>query len=206
MNLLATPDDVVNRYTGILGDDQAGRLPSLIGDASAVVRNYTRQTFDVATTAENIRPVGDRVRMRQMPVTAVTGVSIVDTLQTGGLLTLPMGAWMWDGGQEIWVGAINSVINLPDDITYLLQYQTPLMQVTYTHGYATTPPAVVAVVCSMICRLLDVPGPTSVTSQTVGALSYRLSATAMDGVLGLTDSEMRMLAPYRRPATTVELR
>lgn len=206
MNPLATPDDVTARYPGTLSADQAARLPSLLADASTVVRSYTRQQFDPATTTERIRPIGERVLLRQRPVTAVTAVAIVDMLQNNNLLALPLGAWIWDGGQEIWIGAINPVINLPDDVTYLLQYETPLMQVTYQHGYGATPDDVVTVVCSMVCRVLDTPGPTSMSSSTVGALAYRLSPAAMDGVLGLTDGEMRMLAPFRRPATTVELR
>lgn len=205
---LATVADVQSRYPGPWSDSLAARVPSLLTDASTVVRTYTRQMFAPASTSttETIRPIGDRIRLRQSPVTAVTAVAMVDTLQTSGLLTLPMGAWMWDGGQEIWIGGITTVINVPDEITQLLQYQTPLMRVSYTHGYTTMPDPVVTVVCSMICRVLDTPGPTSAPSSTVGGLSYRLSATAQDGVLGLTDAEMRMLAPFRRVGTTVELR
>lgn len=205
---LATVADVQSRYPGPWSDSVATRVASLLVDASTVVRTYTRQTFSAAPTTitETIRPIGDRLRLRQAPVTAVTAVGIVDTLQTNSLLVLPMGAWMWDGGQEIWIGAIQTVINLPDEITYLLQYQTPLMRVIYVYGYTTMPDPVVTVVCSMVCRVLDTPGPTSAPSSTVGGLSYRLSAAAQDGVLGLTDAEMRMLAPFRRAATTVELR
>lgn len=206
MDALAAPDDVAVRYPGTLSGDQMARVPALLGDASTVVRNYTRQQFSLATTTENIRPIGDRLRLRQAPVTAVTAVSLVDTLTAGSLLPLPMGAWMWDGGQEIWLGAINTLINLPDDITELLQYQTPLVQVVYSHGYDATPDTVVTVVCSMVLRVLDLPGPVSVVSSTIGSLSYRLGVAAQDGVLGLTASEMRMLAPYRRAATTLELR
>jgi hypothetical protein len=203
---LATAEDVTNRYPGPLSADQLARLPGLLADASTVVRSYTRQEFSVDTTTERIRPIGDRVRLRQAPVTAVSAVGVVNTLQVNNLVVLPLGAWMWDGGQEIWIGAIGSVINLPDDLTEILQYQVPLMQVTYTHGYATSPDTVITVVCSMVTRALDFPGVTSAASATVGGLSYRLTTTAQDGVLGLTASEMRMLGQYRRSATTMELR
>lgn len=206
MTPLARVEDVASRYTGTLTDSQIPRVTSLLADASTVVRTFTRKTFTVATTTENIRPVGDRVRLRQTPVIEVTAVGVVNTLQAGSLLALPLGAWIWDGGEEIWIGGIGAVINLPDDVTQLLQYQTPLMQVTYRHGYPTVPDGVVTVVCSMVGRSLDIPGPTSMPSTTVGALSYRLSSAAQDGVMGLTDGEMRMLAPYRRSGTTVELR
>jgi len=206
MDPLAASGDVAVRYPGTLTGDQMARVPGLLADASAVVRNFTRQVFTVATTTENIRPIGDRVVLRQRPVSAVTAVSLVDTLYTGNILALPMGAWMWDGGQEVWLGAITSVINLPDDITELLQYQIPLIQVTYAHGFDPMPDDVISVVCSMVCRALDIPGPVSVASSTVGALSYRLGTAAQDGILGMTASEMRMMVPYRRMATTVELR
>lgn len=206
MSTLATVDDVTTRYPGTLTVAQLAQVPALLQDAAVTVRSYTRQSFDLLTTTENIRPIGDRVRMRQSPVIAVTQVAMVDTLQAGDLLLLPLGAWLWDGGQELWLGAINTVINVPDEVTHLLEYQTPLIQVVYTHGYDTTPDPVITVVCSMVIRALGLPGPTSVPSSTVGGVTYRLSTPAQDGVLGLTQSEMRMLDPYRRTATTMELR
>lgn len=206
MDPLATLGDLTARYPGTLTTDQQSRALALLGDASTVVRTYTRQTFTTATTTERIRPIGDRALLRQAPVTAVTAVGLVDTLQSGNLVSLPMGAWMWDGGQEVWIGAISTVINLPDDVTELLQYQVPLMEVTYSHGYDAVPDPAIAVVCSIVCRALDLPTSGGVASQTVGALSYRLTAAGQDGVLGLTDSERLLLAPYRRSATTVELR
>lgn len=206
MDALAALADVAARYPGTLSGDQVARVPGLLADASTVVRGYTRQQFTPATITENLRPIGDRVRLRQAPVTDVTAVAIVDSLTDGGLITLPMGAWMWDGGQEVWLGAISTVINLPDDLTELLQYQTPLIQTTYSFGYDPMPDIVVTVVCSMVNRALDMPGPVAVASSTVGSLSYRLGTAAQDGILGLSPSEMRMLTPYRRVATTVELR
>ncbi|SRR5437763_3397476 len=206
MSALASTADVESRYPGEMSADNLARLPALLDDASAVVRSYTRQQFTTATTTERIRPIGQTVKLPQKPVTAVNTVSLVDTLQSGNLLALPLGAWMWDGGQEVWIGGANVVINLPDDVSQLLQYQVPLVEVNYTHGYTTVPAEVVAVVCSMVIRFVDVPGPTGMQSQTVGPYGYRLSTTAQEGILSLTASEMRVLAPYRRSATTVELR
>jgi hypothetical protein len=203
---LALPTDVTNRYAGSLTTEDTTRVPALLADASAVVRSFTRQQFAAATTTERIRPIGSRVRLRQSPVTAVGSLAIVDPLQDGELLVLPVGVWMWDGGQEIWLGEISPVINVPDEATLLLRYGTPLVQVSYTHGYPTVPDDVVTVVCSMVIRTLDTPGPTSMVMSTVDGLTYKLGGTAQDGVLGLTPSEQRVLAPYRRTATTVELR
>lgn len=203
---LANVDDLAARYAGTLTDPQATRAAILLADASTTIRSYTRQTFAVATTTERIRPIGDRIRLRQSPVTGVGAVAIVNQLQTGNLLTLPMGAWLWDGGQEVWLGPLTPIINLPDELIDLLQYQVPLMSVTYTHGEPLVPDGVIAVACSMVIRAIDLPGPTGISSQTIGNLGYSLGGVAGDGALGLTASEKKLLSQYCRHATTVELR
>lgn len=206
MTPLASADDVLIRYPGDHSVDTVARIGALLTDASVVVRSWCRQTFLSETTTELIRPLGDRVVLPHAPVSAVLAVGIVDTLQPSALIALPLGAWLWDGGQEVWIGSIQTVINVPDEVTYLLQYQSPLMQVEYTHGPETAPDEVVSVVCSMVIRALDIPGPTAMERNSVGPIAYRLGVAAQDGVLGLTASEQRLLNAYRRPGVTVELR
>jgi hypothetical protein len=199
-------DDVTARYQGTLSADNLARLPALIADASTVVTSFTRQQFVSATTTERIRPIGDRVRLRQAPVASVGTVAMVDTLTTGNVIAFPIGAWIWDGGQEIWIGGLRTVINIPEALTHFLEFQIPLMEVTYTHGYTQIPDAVVTVICAMVIRYIGIPASTGMPVNRVGEVEYRLSLPAQEGLLGLTDSEMRLLAPYRRPGTTVELR
>lgn len=206
MQPLASVDDVMARYPGVLPTTAVARIPVLLADASVAVRSWCIQDFTLETTTDRIRPIGSTVRLPQRPVQSVTAVSIVDTLQTGNVLNLPLGAWVWDGGEEVWIGAVQQVINLPDEVSWLLQNQVPLIEVVYSHGYATSPDPVVTVVCSMVIRSLDLPGPTAITDNTVGPVSYRTSNAAQEGILGLTDGEKRLLSRYRRAGTTVELR
>jgi hypothetical protein len=136
----------------------------------------------------------------------VDAVAVVDVLQQGNLLPIPLAAWLWDGGQEIWLGQMDAVINLAEDVLDLFRDTTPLISVTYTHGYETVPDIVVAVVCSMVLRTLDLPGSTAVQSQTVGPFGYRLSPAAQDGIMSLSPSEQVLLKDFRRQGTTMELR
>lgn len=137
---------------------------------------------------------------------SVNTVAMVDSLSGGDLITFPVGSWIWDGGAEIWIGGLREVINVPEAVTHFLEYQVPLMEVSYTHGYAQIPDPVVSVICAMIIRYIGIPASTGMPVNRVGEVEYRLSLPAQEGLLGLTDSEMRLLAPYRRPGTTVELR
>lgn len=206
MEPLASVDDVLNRYPGTLRPESKARIPYLLTDASVTVRSYCKQTFTAQTSTHRIRPIGDTVRLRQQPVVSVTSVGLVDTLTTSGVISLPLGSWVWDGGQEIWIGAIGRVINLPEEAFALLRRHTPLIEVVYGHGYATSPDDVVTVVCSMVLRVLDLPGPTSMTSNQVGPVAYSTSAEAREGILALNDAEKRILGQYRPSGTTVELR
>lgn len=206
MGALALVEDVTDRCQGALSTDNLARLPSLIADASTVVSSYCRQQFVLATTTERIRPIGDRVRLRQAPVASVDTVAMVDTLHTGDLILFPLGSWIWDGGQEIWIGGLRTVINIPEALTHFLEFQVPLMEITYTHGYAEIPDPVVTVICAMVIRYIGIPASTGMPVNRVGEVEYKLSLPAQEGLLGLTDSEMRLLAPFRRPGTTVELR
>jgi hypothetical protein len=203
---LATVADVQARYPATLSTADQARVQALLGDASSVIRAYTRQQFTSSQTTDRIRPIGSKALLPQRPVVSVDAVAIVDVLQANNLLPIPLSAWIWDGGSEIWLGQMDVVLNLPEDVLDLYRYNTPLLQVTYTHGYAAIPDAVVAVTCSMVLRNFDLPGAQGVASQQVGPYGYRLSPTGQDGILALSDSERAALAPYRRQLATVELR
>jgi hypothetical protein len=203
---LATVADVQARYPATLSTADQARVQALLADASSVVRRFTRQQFTSSQTTDRVRPIGYKARLPQRPVVSVTSVAIVDALQPGNLLPIPFAAWLWDGGDEIWLGQMDTVVNLPEDVLDLYRYNTPLIQVDYTHGYARVPDVVVAVACSMVLRNFDLPGAQGVASQQVGPFGYRLSTTGQDGILALSDSEKAALAPYRRQLATVELR
>lgn len=207
MDPLATLDDLESRYLGTIDSADQPRVLSLLADASAVVRRYTRQQFTKAQTTERIRPVGYRLILPQRPVISVDSIGVVDAYQQGQVLPIPLGAALWDGGQELWFGQTNSVINLPEEVLALWEYATPLVEVVYTHGYEQSPDIVVAVVCSMVLRAVDLPSASGMQSQSVGPFRYQLSATAQDGIMSLTASERESLDVFRaNKIRTVELR
>lgn len=206
MDPLATVDDIQARYPATLSAPDRLRVQALLADASAVIRTFARQQFTQSQATDRVRPIGFKAVLPQRPVVSVQSVAIVDVLQPNNLLPLPFAAWLWDGGNELWLGQMDVVANMPEDVLDLYRYNTPLIQVDYTHGYATIPDPVVAVACSMVLRNFDLPGAQGVASQQVGPYGYRLSTTGQDGILALSDSEKAALAPYRRQLATVELR
>ena len=198
---LAQSSDVTARLPATL-TVPPDRMTALIADASAVVRSYTKQQFTQSQTTERIRPVGYRIKLPQKPVISVDSLSLI--LSNSNPVAFP-GFW-WDGSDEVWLLNENQVINLAEELMYALRYETPVALIEYTHGYATVPDDVLAVVCSMITRTLTAPGLGGVVSEGVGEYSYRLSDAAAQGALTLTDSEKGVLSSYRRRTTVLESR
>lgn len=202
MEPLATVDDVAADYPGGIPEDDRGRVETLLKRASAVVRSYTGQSFTKETTTERIRPRGDKVILPKRPVVSVESVGVFD-----GTNVLPIVGYMWDGGCEIWLCPGETVINLAADVLDLFRYNTPLVEVAYTHGYDMVPEDIVTVVCGMVARTYASPGVAGTyKSQTVGPFSATLSDAAAQGIAGLTDADRLILNRYRRSTGTVELR
>lgn len=193
--------DIEDRLPRPLQDAERTRAEALLSDASAVVRNFTRRAFTAATTTEKIRPIGYRILLPQRPVTSVDAVSLIVNGETR-----PLFGWVHDGGAEVWLFGDGQLINYSELLLEWLVYNSPMAQVTYTHGFPEVPPDVVAVVASMVGRTLTAPGLGGVVSEAVGDYNYRLSDTAAQGTLTLTDSEKTLLKAYKRAATSTELR
>lgn len=203
MSALASPADLTARLGRDLTEQETARAEALLNDASAVVRAYTRQNFDLATDDEVVlRATGGRITLPGRPV---QGVSRVEVL--GGGVALPdftLADWLFDGIDTIRVGEGAAVINLPeawwDDDGYPGTYR-----VTYTHGYAEVPADVLSVVCGVVLRVLT--NPSGYRSETVGSYSVTYAVPATGEQLGtnLTRYEMKMLDRYRRKADTVKV-
>jgi hypothetical protein len=201
--LLAQPSDVQLRLPAGLAID-ANRTIALLTDASAIVRKTAKQDFTPETTTEQITPIGYRLKLSQKPVNSISSVSI---MLPGQDAPQPFPNWYWPGGQEVWLLYEGQVINLPTEIAYLMQWQTPPCYVEYNHGYSTTPDDVLAVVCSMVVRVLTAPSMGGVVSENVGEYGYRLSDTAAQGALALTQAEQDLLLSYRpKHKNVIELR
>lgn len=201
---LAQVRDVTNRLPSTISVEPI-RVTALLADASAAVRRFTKQTFTATQSTANIRPVGSRLRLPNQPVISVDDVRV--WLQRDGD-PAPFPAWFWDGSNEIWLlTSGNYVINMPEEMTDTLAWQTPMFAVTYTHGYTEIPEDVVAVVCSVVTRLITAPSMGGVVSENVGDYGYRLSDIAVQGPMALTSAEKSILAAYQpAPMSSLELR
>lgn len=205
MSALASPVDLEARLGRELTPAEQERVEALLGDASALVRSYTGQTFaHVEDDVVVLRAVGGVIVLPQRPVTAVTRVEVI-----GGSEALPdftTSDWLFDGIDSIRIGDGGTIINLPeawwDDDGYPGTYR-----VTYSHGYQQVPGDVVAVVCGMVNRTLTAPTMAGgVTSETIGSYSYRIESPGMGLAVALSDEDRKILARYRSTATTVKVR
>lgn len=202
---LATVADLEDRAT--LTDAQRTHAPALLRDASAKIRGYCKQTFDLTEDDEVVlRPVGTILRLPQRPVLAVTQVEQIGAAGTADRV-MSAGEWAWDGVDkiELWPDPYRQQA-LPAGTGYYTDTYRP----RYDHGYAVTPDNLVALTCDMVLRvLLATTQVAGLRSETIGSYSYSLAG---DGALGtkvtLTEDDKKELrdAGYRRTATTVQLR
>lgn len=203
MSALASQADIEARIGRDLTDEEAARIRALLDDASALVRGYTGQSFELVEDETVTLPAtGGRITLPGRPVNAVASVVAV-----GGSPALPsftVADWAFDGIGTIKLGDGAAVINLPevwwDDDGYPGTYE-----VTYSHGYATVPPDVLSVVCGMITRVFQ--NPANLRSETVGSYSVTYTIPATGEALGINLSryEKQILDRYRRKATTVRM-
>jgi hypothetical protein len=203
---LAGKCDLEIRLGRGLSAEEGSRADALLDDASALVRSYTRQDFaPPAPETVVLRASAGIVRLPKTPVTAVTAVVAVGV---GGGPDLPLAGWGFDGIDVVDVTGWDSlVINLPESLRDDCTSLPPTYRVTYTHGYATVPADVVAVVCAMVMRTLTAPTMAAgVTSETIGSYSYRMAEGGIGTSVHLGSADKLVLDRYRRKADTVTVR
>lgn len=202
---LATVTDLEARLGRPLTPTETARAAALLADASALITNYTGQTFTQVTgDVVTLPALRDRIKLPQRPVTAVTSVVA---------LTCPSGevgvtGWCFDGIDTINIaGWRDLVINLPTDLdTTACTYR-----VTYNHGYASVPADVTAVCCAAVNRALLSPSQVEgMISERIGQYTYQLQQGA-DGASGaatvrLSAADRAVLNRYRTNARTVAVR
>lgn len=206
MAALASKCTLETRLGRVLSAEEGARADALLEDASALVRSYTRQDF-APPAAETVvlRASAGVVRLPKTPVTAVSAVVAVGV---GGSPDLALTGWVWDGIDVVDVRGWGSlVINLPESLTDDCLSLPPTYRITYTHGDATVPADVVAVVCAMVMRTLTAPTMAAgVTSETIGSYSYRMAEGGIGTSVHLGSSEKTVLDRYRRKADTIPVR
>lgn len=170
------------------------RATLLLDAATAAIQTYCRQSFTQATTTA-VFPgsFGSALVLPERPVTAVSAVSIGDTVLAVDT------DWVWDGAHTLYRGTkVDGVlsVNGPD---YLINgwgdWGGPGAQVsvTYTHGFATIPGVVKGVCLALAARTLG--SPDGVNSESVG--SYSVSYSRTGGAVSLLDEERALLDRYR---------
>jgi hypothetical protein len=190
---LATPDDLAARLGVTFDSGQTARAEALIADASAYVRNYTRQT--ITTVTDDVATLESTTEqwlwLPERPVIAVSSVSIGSAVVSPVYWVLQgYGLYRFYGWQGRFYGT-TSTWNQPDTIT-----------VTYDHGFDVVPDDIVAVVCKIAkASWLN---PQGLQRWRQGETEVALSAsTVAEGCLDMDDK--RVLDFYRRPRRSVKL-
>lgn len=173
---LASVADLEGRLGRTFDAGEAIRAGLLLDDASAVVRAYTGQQFNEATSTVRLKVRGGVVRLPQRPATAVTTVADVDGNTVGHT---------WYSGDAIHLTG---------------GYPTGgWVDVTYDHGYASVPGDVVAVVCQIAGRAFGTTADNAgYQSESIGTYSYTVGVAAAAGATGLLNDERAVLDRYRR--------
>lgn len=191
---LATIDDLEARI-GTLTAAQAARAPALLVDASALVRIEARgQTINrVTDDSVVLRPIGNAIRLPQLPVISVTSVAAID--REGGA-DLTLSDWAFDGIDRIDLTGAYPTTDQVISWWNRVDLHTNTYRVVYTHGTEQTPDFVRAVVCNMVNRVLTSPSMTEGIAQTnIGAYGQQFQqGTGSAGVaVRMFDSDRQML-------------
>lgn len=211
---LASIADVTDRSPRALTSAEQTRAAVLLGDASALIRGYTKRTFTaVANDTVRLRPVGTQLRLPQTPVTAVNSVTAIGWAGIPNLL-LPAGFWGWDGIDVIEIAPFSSGvwINLPD--VELSGDYPDTYEIDYDHGNNTVPDDVIAICAGMVLRTILAPSAVEgMSAERTGQYSYQMAQQVGGGSPGpkvrLTEQDKEELsdAGYGpRKAATVQVR
>ena len=190
MAALATVTQLSQRLSTDITDHD--RAATLLDDASAVVRSYTGQDFTQATTTDRVQIKRGWVRLPQRPVTAV---SAVEDTNNNTLL------FEWLNGDRVQIQPnLNEFSHVP------WQGGIKWVDVTYTHGYATVPDDIVAVVCQIAGRAYGTsPDASALSSEGLGSYSYATGGAAASGAAGMLAGERAVLDRYKRHARSTSI-
>lgn len=181
-------------YTGT--SVATARATILLDTATGAIQAYTGQTLSQVSSHSITLPGNftNRLTLPERPVTAVTSVTVGDSLLTGDA------DYVWDGKDGLLRGSrVDGVgsINGPD---WLLSgagdWGGPgsVITIVYTHGFATIPNDIKGVCLALAARSLS--SPDGVNSETIG--SYSVSYSRSGGAVSLLDEEKSLLDRYRR--------
>lgn len=177
--------------------DQIQRAEFLLQLASAAIRIYTGQQFELVTDDE-VQLTGtfdDFLLLPQRPVVDVASVAIQYPGQIGTFL--PGAAFSWDRRGRLYYGA-SAIANGPDPEDVEGSYGGPNSTVTvvYTHGENPVPDGVILATLMIAGRLFTSPAfPAGLESETIGDYSY-VNRKAREIAISLIREERQLLDPY----------
>lgn len=192
MPQFASNDDFAARMGLTLTDDEETRAAALLSLASDLIVEATGQTIEEVADDTYTAPsvYGDRLRLPQRPVTAVSEVKL--TPNGGSPAVIDPTSYFLDGGE-----LVRSRFPFGYELVFRQFGQGWLgpwwtVEVTYTHGYADDAiPGVVKAVCMEAVRRVWV-NPGSVVSEEEGNTREAYGAAAPGGML-LTPTEKARL-------------
>jgi hypothetical protein len=203
---LATIADVNERSPRVLTSAEQTRATVLLGDASAAVRRYTKQTFTVVVNdLAVLRPVGAYLELPDMPVTAVHEVRGIDR---DGTVLDPITGWAWDGLDRIDLTAAGFGLGEP---WWPWTYGPESFQVDHNHGDNVVPDDIIRIVCGMVLRVIFAPSATEgMSSEHIGQYSYQMSQQVNGGSPGITvrlsEADKLDLSSYRKQVDSIQVR
>jgi hypothetical protein len=216
---LATPDDIVARLGRNMNSSEAARVDAMLQDGSAIIRRFAREDF-VIVSQDVVKLLADAgvINIPNIPVISIDGLLALSGM--AGVPNMTVTWYRFDGVSQILVPepSLSGIINLPA-FWYESVWSRQSFQLTYTHGYASTPAEVKGLLCSAIISELSTPTMSAtVQSESIGAYSYSMrrsysrgsagSSGAMAGIhAALIDfGMMQVLADYRQSQGTIALR
>jgi len=172
------------------------RATILLDMATGAIQAYTNQTltFEAGDSITLPGNFGHVLTLPERPVTAVTSVTLGDTLLVADT------DYVWDGKADLLRGTkVDGVltVNGPD---WLVNdwgdWGGPgaVVTIIYSHGFATIPNDIKGVCLALAARSLS--SPDGVNSESVG--SYSVSYSRTGGAVSLLTEEKALLDRYRR--------
>lgn len=191
MTLASTAQyEAITGVTLVADSAEKTRVETLLDLASAAVLAEADGQLIEATADDEVTlyPFEGTVRFPQRPVTAVSSV----VLSNGGTsVTLTAGTdYRWTAGGNRRPAYLIRVRNGHDSYWTL----GDVVEVTYSHGWATIPAQIVAIVVAMVKAIVDNDGGASATSETAGPFSESWDASHVEpGAFKLSPSADEVL-------------
>jgi hypothetical protein len=158
----------------------------LLARATQAIRDEAGIPLTQVTSTLRIRACRS---MLELPTPLVTSVTTVALVNDDGSTT-PGTDWEWHPGEPVQLG---------DTLTWEQRHQG-LYEVTYIHGFAVLPPALVMLACAVAYRMAATPAGAAagLKSRTVGSVSWTAGETPGAALTAAETDTLARIVPLRR--------